>query len=162
MTPNFGGGVFPIFWEGGVSNFLGVFPIFQGGSPTGIQSTFGWYASYWNAFLFILKSVQKPECIPLGCAPSAAVVICWQGVSTRRCLSRECLPGVGLPRRCLPRGMSPQGLFAQGVSAQGGICPGVGLLRECLPGVCIQACTEADNPLWAEFLTHACDNITFP
>ena len=28
---------------------------------------------------FILKSVQKPECIPLGCVPSAAVVVCWQG-----------------------------------------------------------------------------------
>ena len=65
---------------------------------------------------FILKSVQKPECIPLGCAPSAAVVICWQGVSTRRCLPRGCLPrvifqGGCLPGECLPRGCLPGGVY---------------------------------------------------
>ena len=45
--------------------------------------------------------------------------------------------------------------WAGGVSAQEG----------CLPrGVCIIACTEADTPppLWTEFLTHACENVTLP
>ena len=40
----FFGGVSPIFQ--GVSKFSG------GGVSTGIRSTFGRYASYWNAFLF--------------------------------------------------------------------------------------------------------------
>ena len=47
---------------------------------------------------------------------------------------------------CLSRGVSARGCLptlSEGVSAQGG---------ECL----------ADNPLWTEFLTHACENITFP
>ena len=49
-SPNFHGGS-PIFW--GSPNFLG------GASPNfplpGIWSLSGWYASYWNAFLFFLK-----------------------------------------------------------------------------------------------------------
>ena len=40
-SSNFSGGFLQIF--GGVSNFSG------GGVSTGIQSPFGWYASYWNA-----------------------------------------------------------------------------------------------------------------
>ena len=62
---NFSGGVLQFFGEGvvlqfgggisnfsGVSNFFGgVSPIFLGGVSTGIRSTFGRYASYWNAFL---------------------------------------------------------------------------------------------------------------
>ena len=66
---NFSGGGSPIFRAcspgvvpgGGCLQFFGGSPIFQGGlqffggggSPTGIWSTFGQYASYWNAFLFI-------------------------------------------------------------------------------------------------------------
>ena len=44
-----------------------------------------------------------------------------------------------------------------GVSAQGmGVCLGGFLPRGCLPrGV-------YTSPLWTEFLTHACENITFP
>ena len=51
----FGGGV--------VSNFSGGLQFFGGESPTGIRSTFGRYASYWNAFLFELKfdEYQKVE-----------------------------------------------------------------------------------------------------
>ena len=48
-------------WSWGVSNFLG--EVWYGGvwSLGGlqffeIQSTFGWYASYWNAFLYYMKS----------------------------------------------------------------------------------------------------------
>ena len=55
----FGGGVSPIFV--GVSNFLRGSPIFQGGClqffggrVSGIRSMFGRYASYWNAFLFVM------------------------------------------------------------------------------------------------------------
>ena len=69
-----GGGIFfggvpaPIFfWGGACSNFLGggIFwgvpapnfrgGIFFGGAPIfGIRSPFGRYASYWNAFLFLI------------------------------------------------------------------------------------------------------------
>ena len=46
VPPNFRGGFLQIFW--------GVPPNFQGGSPIfGIRSTFGRYASYWNALLLI-------------------------------------------------------------------------------------------------------------
>ena len=62
-----------------------------------------------------------------------------------------------------------------GVSALGGV-PGLGGVVVSARGVCsrgvpgrggcllrggIPACTEADTPpLWTEFLTHACENIT--
>ena len=63
--------------------------------------------------------------------------------------------------------------WAQGVFAQGGICPGEASARGrgvCpggagyLPkGGCIPVCTEVDTiPLWTEFLTHSCENITLP
>ena len=40
-----------------------------------------------------------------------------------------------------------------------GVCPEGGVCQE----VCIPACTEADTPPpWTEFLTHVCENITFP
>ena len=54
----FGGGVLQflggaLIFRGGCSNFSGgVLEIF-GGVSTGIRSTFGRYASYWNAFLFL-------------------------------------------------------------------------------------------------------------
>ena len=61
-------------------------------------------------------------------------------------------------RTCLPR----EGMI--GVSAQGGVCQGVCV---CQGGVCLGrgvcpggGCTPP--PLWTEFLTHACENITFP
>ena len=64
--------------------------------------------------------------------------------------------------RCISRlEGSPRGL-----SAQGGVCPGRGGV--CLPrGVCLpngDVCLPGDVhlPLWREFLTHACENITFP
>ena len=52
------------------------------------------------------------------------------------CLAR----GVCLPRGCLPKGR---------ISAQRG-----------LPGGLVSA--QGVTPLWTEFLTHACENITFP
>ena len=49
-----------------------------------------------------------------------------------------------------------------GVCAQGCLPRGC-LPRGCLPGgVYIPACNGADEPPWTEFLTHACENITFP
>ena len=63
------------------------------------------------------------------------MTVWWEGV--------VCLGG------CLHRGVSAQGCLpggvCQGVSAQGGVCPG-----RCTP------------PPWTEFLTHTCENITFP
>ena len=59
VVSNFLGVWSPIF-QGGVSNFLGgVVSNFSGGSPTRIPSTFGWYASYWNAFLFQMFSLNS-------------------------------------------------------------------------------------------------------
>ena len=56
--------------------------------------------------VFMLKAkrqkINKQECIPVGCIPSAAVVIL-EGGGGDVCLGK-----------CLPRGMS----------AQGGVCPG--------------------------------------
>ena len=55
------GGWSPIFFWGGRGWWSPIFrggvggcglQFFWGGSPTGIRSTFGQYASYWNAFLF--------------------------------------------------------------------------------------------------------------
>ena len=48
------------------------------------------------------NKIKEQECIPVGCVPSAAVVVYWVG---------GCLPG---------------GMFAQGVSAQRGVCLGEG------------------------------------
>ena len=110
--------------------------------------------------------ILKQECIPVGCIPSAAVAI-WgclpKGVSASWGV---CLGGVSALVGCLLRG----------VSAWGSVYPG-----ECLPmGVHppqTQRQTasprprgryppdpeaEGDTPLWTEFLTHACENITFP
>ena len=54
------GGVPPNFRGGGSSKFSGGFlQIFGGGVSTGIRSTFGRYASYWNAFLYLSFSVYK-------------------------------------------------------------------------------------------------------
>ena len=65
----------------------------------------------------------------------------WWGVSAQGVSA--CLSG-----GCLPR-----------ASAQGGVCPGA----VCLEGVCLSAGGVYTSPtLWTEFLTHACENITFP
>ena len=59
-APNFRGGcLLQIFGGGACSKFSGGVPApnFRGGGPPifGIRSTFGRYASYWNAFLFYYK-----------------------------------------------------------------------------------------------------------
>ena len=50
-SSKFSGGFLQIFW--------GVLQILEGGGSSRIRSTFSWYASYWNAFLFKQKSDQK-------------------------------------------------------------------------------------------------------
>ena len=54
--------------------------------------------------------------------------------------------GVCLPRVCLPGGGH----------AQGGVCLGA-VSAQVHPGI-----HTTPLPLWTEFLTHACENITFP
>ena len=94
---------------------------------------------------------------------------------TVRCSSR--LPrGGGVCQGCLPEGGLPRGVSAVGgggvcqggwvVSARGGwggVCPG-GVSQHALGrgGVCPSACWHTPPSLWTEFLTHACENITFP
>ena len=55
---------------------------------------------------------------------------------------------------CLPR---------EGVSAWRGVCLGVVLSGGCLPGgVCLGGVHHPPPaPIWTEFLTHTCENITF-
>ena len=102
------------------------------------------------------QHISKQECIPVGCVPSAAVAVGggWG------CLEGVC-PGGVCPGGCLPGGVSAQGW---GVSAWGLCVSQHALGRGCLPRgcVCIPAPVHAGIPHWTEFLTHACENITFP
>ena len=50
-------------------------------------------------------------------------------------------------------------LLGGGVPGDGGV-PGPGW--SLVLGGGIPACTEVDPPLWTEFLTHTCENITLP
>ena len=71
---------------------------------------------------------------------------------------------------CLPRGRGVcpgEGVSAQGgvMSAQGGVCPRWCVSQHALGrGRCVPQCMLGYTPpsLWTEFLTHACENITFP
>ena len=69
-------------------------------------------------------------------------------------------------QECIPVGSVQSAAVAMSIPActgQGGVYPrGVSAQRGCLPGGCIPACTEADTPLWTEWLTDRCKNITFP
>ena len=90
------------------------------------------------------------------CLPRGVFV----GRSAQRCVlagvvfaGGECLPRRGVCQgvstgRCPPRGMSTGGCLLA-MSAQEGVCQG---------GVCLGDV----HPPWAEFLTHAYENITFP
>ena len=82
-------------------------------------------------------SVQQ-ECIPEGCVPSAAVAFSGAGCV---CLGNVC-PGVSAQRGVCLGGVSPWGL--------------------CLPLGDGRRGIYTSPSLWTEFLTHACDNITFP
>ena len=67
---------------------------------------------------------------------------------------------------CLPGGVC-LGVSAQGVSAQGGVCLGVSAQGvSAQGGVCAGGClprgVSTPPPLLTEFLTQACENITFP
>ena len=72
------------------------------------------------------------------------------------------VPGRGVSAQgvCLSRGVCV--CLPRGDVCPGGVCPG-----GCLPGgcVCLGGCLPGGctpPPLWTEFLTHACENITFP
>ena len=70
-----------------------------------------------------------------------------------------CLPGGGgcLSRRGVwPGGVCP-GSVCLGCVCPGGVSPGGCLPREGLP-----QCMLGYTPLWTEFCTHTCENITFP
>ena len=87
----------------------------------------------------VTKGLQniKPEYIPVGCLPSTAVAA-----------EVGCIPA------CTGQGrVSAQGGCVAGGVCPGGVCPG-GCLLKCMLGY--------THPLWTEFLTHACENITFP
>ena len=78
-----------------------------------------------------MDCINKQECIPVGCVPSATVAVCW---------------GDG---GCLLWGVSALGgVCSGGVSAWGGLLLGGGLLQGGGGGG-IPACTEADHP-WTD------------
>ena len=80
----------------------------------------------------------KQESIPVGCVPSAAVVICWRG---------GCLPNGLSAGGCLPwGGVCPGGVSAQGVSTWGGLAGG----------------GSGRHPPWTEWRTDRRKNITLP
>ena len=113
--------------------------------------TLSWvHLKYRNKFQFLInKQISLQECIPVGCVPSAAVVICW-GVSVRGGVCR----GVSAQEGCLPkRGVCLRGVSAWGVSAWGGICLGV----VCPGGGCLprRVCLQ-------DRMTDACENIILP
>ena len=79
---------------------------------------------------------KRQECIPVGCVLAA-----------RRPYAGVCFPG---------------DVCSRGVSAPGGggcLLPGVSALGGCIP-VSQHALRQTPSPLWTEFLTHACENIT--
>ena len=106
----------------------------------------------------------RQECIPVGCVPSAAVAVCWEG----GICPRGVCPGGGV---CLPRGWCLPG---RGVSAQGEgcVCPGGGMSAQgvvsageggCLPrGVYLPRGCLADTPHPVNRMTDRCKNITLP
>ena len=103
--------------------------------------------------------------------PGGGVCFCfWGGVcSGVSALGGVCSGGDVCPGGCLLWGVSARGSAlgggrsTPGVSALGDLLQGVSAPGGCLLlGGCIPACTEADTlpPLWTEFLTLACENIT--
>ena len=107
-----------------------------------------------------------------GCVCPGKGCVCPEGVSAER----GCLPrgGVCLGRGVSAWGVSPQRVSAWGVSDLEGL-PRAVSARGCLPGgqgVCLGVSTWGrglsvpvhagiHSPLWTEFLTYACENITF-
>ena len=93
------------------------------------------------------KNNLKQDCIQVGCVPSTVVAM-----SIPACTGQGCVypsmhwAGGGV---CIPT------CSGQGVSARGWCLPGGGVCA----GGCITACTP---PLWTEWLTDRCKNITFP
>ena len=88
-----------------------------------------------------LENTVWQVCIPVGCLPPACCPY---------------LPACTAPREGLLPGVGDVCSGGGGVCSRGeGGCllPGRG---------CIPACTEADTPLWTEWLTDRCKNITFP
>ena len=129
------------------------------------------YASYWNAFLLILKnsrisftaSMHSSACL-LPISPSMHCVgvvyprkgvcffggVCCWGMSASRgwclLLGGVCSGGGGV---CFHGGMPILNSAYFTVSALGGVCSQGCLLL----GVCIPACTEANTRLWTEWQT---------
>ena len=105
---------------------------------------------------YCYTEIPKHECISVRCVPSAPVAVAGGGV----CLRGVCLGGV-CPEGCLAREVSGQGGVSLGVSAQvvsagRGVHPLRSRDRHC------PLDPEADTPMWTEFLTYACESITFP
>ena len=103
-------------------------------------------------------------CLPRGCVYSGGCLS--GGVSTQGgvCSGGVCPWGVYLGGVC-PGGVSGQGVSASwGVSTQGGVWLGGVYPGGCLPGgnICLLGvCWDTTPPLWTEWMTDTCKNITF-
>ena len=92
----------------------------------------------------LIKKV-KQERIPLAYTPPASVNVLG-GV----CLGGVCLGGVCLGCVC-PGGCLPTGCLLRGLST-----------RRCTPATCPSHAGIHTPPMWTEWLTDRCKNITFP
>ena len=88
--------------------------------------------------MFAVKFIKRQECIRVGCVPSAAVAVCWDG-------------GWGVCQGGVCRGVSVQGVSAQGVSALG-----VSAWRGVYPGMHWGRHPPVNR------MTDRCKSITFP
>ena len=128
-----------------------------------------------------------PGCLPRGCLPRG----CLPGRYLPRGYlpkDRGVCPGVSAQGGvcgggCLWRGVSAWGCLPKGGVCPGGICPRIGVsARGCLPRGCLPRMVSAwgvskyahrqtspwpqrqtpPSLMWTEFLTHTCENVTFP
>ena len=95
-----------------------------------------------------MRTVRCSSRLPRGGVSARGV--CLRGVCPGECLLGEGVVSARGDGWCLPGGdgvVSAQGVYPS-MHWAGGVCP--------------SACWHTPPSLWTEFLTHACENITFP
>ena len=118
---------------------------------------------------------MEQECIPVRCVPSAAVAAA-SGVYPSMHRTGGCMyPSMHWAGRCVFQHHWAGGCVYPSMHWAGDFCPGgVSALGVSVRGVSVRGAWGRHNPPvqcmlgsiplppWTEFLTHACENITFP